>query len=272
MHQHGNRSLWAFALFAAFHLLMVNVAAHAEGGGYMERVESARPDAKIPVFLQPTEGAKASLILLPGGQGGIGKVGDNGWPDGGNFLVRSAPMFAASGFNLAIMARPSDMNDMDYGFRISKDHIDDIRRVATQVKQKFGVPVWLVGTSRGTVSAAAAIIEMRDEGLISGVVLTSSVTNLKKKPGAVPTQDLDRINVPVLVLHHENDACNVCRPYEVSGILRGLKNAPIKKLVMVNGGSGAEGNPCEAMHYHGYIGMEKEVVAVITDWIKQPVN
>lgn len=124
------------------------------------------------------------------------------WPEGSNFLVRSAPMFAAPGFNVAIVARPSDMEDMDYGFRVSAPHVDDVRRVLHMVKQKLGAPAWLVGTSRGTVSAAAAAIAMRDEALIDGVVLTSSVTSLRRGAGAVPTQDLDRISVPVLVMHH----------------------------------------------------------------------
>ena len=73
-------------------------------------------------------------------------------------------------------------------------------------------------------------------------------------------------------MHHEQDACNVCRPHEAPAIVKGLKNAPVKKLVMVNGGANPQGDPCEAQHYHGYIGMEKEAVGIITDWIKNPTN
>lgn len=54
--------------------------------------------------------------------------------------------------------------------------------------------------------------------------------------------------------------------------MRGLTNAPVKKLVMVNGGSGAQGNPCEALHYHGYIGMEQEAVNVVVGWIRNPAQ
>jgi hypothetical protein len=224
------------------------------------------------VFLHAAPNAKATLILLPGGAGGIGRTGDAAWPDGGNFLVRSAPMFAAAGYNLAVMARPSDIEDMEYGFRTSRAHVDDLRRVAQMVKQKFGAPVWLVGTSRGTVSAAVATIEMRDEALVDGIVLTSSVTNLRKRAGAVPTLSLDRIKVPVLVVHHQKDACENCRPDGAALIVRGLTNAPVKKLVMVDGGSGPQGNPCEPYHYHGYIGKEQEAVNVIAGWIRNPAQ
>ena len=31
-------------------------------------------------------------------------------------------------------------------------------------------------------------------------------------------------------------------------------------------------DPCEAMHYLGFFGIEKKVVAMIADWIKKPSN
>jgi hypothetical protein len=76
----------------------------------------------------------------------------------------------------------------------------------------------------------------------------------------------------MLVFHHSNDACQICKPSEVPAIMSGLKNAPIKKLVMVSGGTGATGSPCEAMHYHGFISIERESVHAIADWIRRPTN
>lgn len=76
--------------------------------------------------------------------------------------------------------------------------------------------------------------------------------------------------VPVLVVHHEQDACKVCTPYEAKKIADGLKNSPIKKTVLITGGVDPTGDPCEALHFHGYIGKEKEVVDLITTWVRQP--
>ena len=42
--------------------------------------------------------------------------------------------------------------------------------------------------------------------------------------------------------------------------------------VMVSGGDNPTGNVCEALHWHGYIGMEREAVDLIAEWIKRPVN
>lgn len=249
-------------------LLALLVSLPAQAADQVIRLES-RPDVKVPVFYMKREGATATVVLLPGGAGGIGKIED-GKPTGTNFLVRTRDFFADAGLNVAVMSRASDKTDLDYPDRVSEEHMTDIKTLVDYLKKDAGVPVWLVGTSRGTVSATAAAVKFGNTDL-GGIVLTSSVVNYKKV-GAVPTQDIASIKIPVLVLHHEQDGCVHCRPYEVPAIVKGLKNAPFKKLMMVSGGGNPSGDPCEAMHYHGFIGMEKEAVAMITDWIKKPAN
>jgi hypothetical protein len=71
-------------------------------------------------------------------------------------------------------------------------------------------------------------------------------------------------------MHHKKDACTVCRPREVPLIMDGLKNAPVKKQIIVDGGADPRGDPCEAFHWHGYVGMEQEAANLISDWIKHP--
>lgn len=228
-----------------------------------------RQDAAIPVFWIPREGATATVILMPGGSGGFGHIVD-GQPDGGNFLVRSRDYFVAQGFNVAVVSRASDLNDLDYGYRTSEEHVGDLKKVVAALKRESPVPVWMIGTSRGTVSTAAAAVAFGNEQL-AGIVLTSSVVN-QRKPGAVPSQPLDKIRIPVLVLHHESDACIHCRPGEVRNIIRGLDNCPIKKQIMVSGGGNPTGDVCAAHHYHGFIGMEKEAVDTIAGWIHHPTT
>ena len=246
-------------------LLGLAITCHAEG---MLFKVPTREGVTTTLFWEPVPDAKATVFLFPGGAGGFGKVED-GKAMGQNFLVRSEPFFIANGFNVAIFGRPSDSQDLDYADRISETHMADVRKVLDFVKRKANVPIWIVGTSRGTISATAAAINLPGE--MAGVALTSSVVSYKK-PGAVPKQDLDRIKVPVLVLHHAKDACPLCQPFEVPAILRGLKNAPVKKEIMVSGGENPKGNVCEALHWHGYIGMEREAVDLIAEWIKKPIN
>lgn len=210
--------------------------------------------------------AKANLVLLPGGAGGFGKM-HNGEPDGRNFLVRSYRHFVDAGFNVLIMGKPSDINDLDYADRIAPPHQQDIAAVVDMLHQDNVLPVWLIGTSRGTVSATAAAINL-GPSKIAGIVLSSSIVS-NRKLGAIPFQKLQDITLPVLLVHHQNDACQVCTPSLVPSILDRLINSKEKQLIWMQGGQDPEGDPCEALHYHGYIGIEADTIKQITDWIRQ---
>jgi pimeloyl-ACP methyl ester carboxylesterase len=224
---------------------------------------ATRPGVKVAYWWMPRPGATATLVLLPGGAGGIGYKG--GVPTSTNFLVRSRDRFAAAGFDVAIVGRPSDRPALDLPFRVSDENARDLARVVERVRAAGGKPVWLVGTSNGTVSAAAAAIALG--GAIDGLVLTSSVTD-PLLPQAVQKLALDRISVPVLVVHHKLDECPGTPPAGAELVVEGLTHASAKKLLLVEGGGPAWGPRCEPMHWHGYIGMEQEVVDAIAAFVR----
>ena len=235
------------------------------GEGFIH-LDAGRENARIPVYAIDNPQATATLILLPGGDSGTGKI-IGGKPGSMNFLTRSRQLFADQGFNVLVMFRASDLRMLDFPERISNEHVTEIRNVVDYAERTFGKPVWLVGTSRGTVSATAAAIALGKEHL-AGLVLTSSVTN--RKAGAIGSQDLDKIDIPTLVLHHKFDACPICVPSQAEAIVDKLKNAPTRKFILVDGGSSPQGDPCEAMHWHGYPNFEAQTVKLISDWIRNP--
>ena len=234
-----------------------------EGMVYMD---IGRGEARLPTYVMPNPQATATVILLPGGDADTGKIVD-GKPRSGNFLSRSRGEFFAENFNVIVVYRASDLTGLDYGYRVSKDHVAELAKVVAYAKQNFGKPVWLVGTSRGTVSGTATAIAL-GESEVQGLVLTASVTS--NKTGAIATQSIANLKIPTLVVHHKNDSCKICVPYEASRITSYLKSAPVKKFIMIEGGSNPEGDPCEAKHWHGFINFEKETVKLIADWIKNP--
>jgi hypothetical protein len=105
---------------------------------------------------------------------------------------------------------------------------------------------------------------------IDGVVLSASVTDRRWSRGAVPNQDLDKILVPVLVHHNRLDACRVTQAYLAEAMVTRFTRAPVKKFIELDSGQNPTGDPCEALHYHGYIGVEDQAVAQMADWIKSP--
>jgi len=229
---------------------------------------SPRPGVKISYWMMERPNATATLLLIPGGGGGIGLR--DGVPRSQNFLVRSRDYFAAAGYNVALLGKPTDRPELDAQYRSGDDHVADIRAVVAKLSADYGKPVWLIGTSLGTISAAAAAAGM-DPSKLAGIVLTSSVTRTNQATMfSVPMLPLSEIRVPVLVMHNKRDQCPVCEPGWAWRIEKAMSNAPVKKLLLVEGGGGATGPACEALHYHGYIGMEAEAVKDITDWIAKP--
>ncbi len=168
-----------------------------------------------------------------------------------------------------MVGRPSDGIDLAAGWVRTGDlHGKDNVAIFKALKQRSPVPLWIIGTSMGTISAVAAAIRDAD-GLVAGVVLTSTILAYKV-PGAVPTQDLAKIRVPVLLFHHEHDACWACRAHELRFASDKLTNAPVVKTILVSGGEGAAGTPCEPDHHHGFVGMREDAVDRIAAWILAP--
>lgn len=152
------------------------------------------------------------------------------------------------------------------GFRASEEHALDIAAVAKYLRQQAVVPVWLVGTSRGTGSAANAAIRLKRD--IHGLVLTSSVTRRNKKGVDVLSMGLGEIVIPVMVLAHEADDCKVTPAADAERIIKRLKRAPRKELKLMSGGLPPRSAACEALSAHGFFGIEKETVDAIAQFIK----
>ena len=226
-----------------------------------------RPGVTQPFYVTRPAGAPvASLLLFAGGDGRLVPYGPANLQHG-NFLVRSRDLFAGKGFLVAVIDTPSDQTAGLGGFRLSPEHATDIAAVVGWLGQAAPVPVWLVGTSRGSISAALGAALAPG---VHGLVLTSSVTrDAPAQPGSVFAVDLARIAVPTLVVNHRDDGCFVAVPGDAQHLLDALARAPIKEAQLYDGGAPARTKPCEALSPHGYFGIEPQVVAGISDWIKR---
>ena len=221
------------------------------------------------LFIAPPA-AKATVILFAGGHGGLRLRADGtiGW-GAGNFLVRTRQMLAAQGVNVATLDAPSDRQGEPFlnGFRQTREHAADVKAVIAALRQQAAVPVWLMGTSRGTQSVAYLAIELpRDAGGPDGVVLTSSILTERRGSRAVPGMPLQFIKVPVLVVHHKDDGCDHCRYTDLPLLTEKLTGAPRKEVMVAEGGA-TRGDPCEAFAHHGYNGIEQDVITKIAAWI-----
>ena len=168
---------------------------------------------------------------------------------------------------VAVLDAPSDRIEgpaLEY-FRQSDEHAIDVAHVIALLRKEAAIPVWLVGTSRGTTSVANAAIRLKENGA-DGLVLTASMVGNDRD--RLPSMAIDTIRVPALVVHHEQDQCKYCLFRHVPLLMAGLKGSPRAELVGFTGGGPPKGDPCLAFHYHGFVGIEAVVVKRIAEWIK----
>jgi pimeloyl-ACP methyl ester carboxylesterase len=222
-------------------------------------------EAKLPVLFSHDDAQApfAAALLFNGGGGAVGLMSRIPRP-GANFLVRSRTRFVAEGLATAVIDVPTDLGSMSDGYRMGRRHADDVAAVVHELQQRFpGKPVFLVGTSRGTVSAAYAGAALRDR--VAGVVLTSSVFNATRGGAGVSNFGWATIPSRLLFVHHVDDAC-IATPY---GMARRVA-APYT-LVSAHGGEPTRSEPCEAFSAHGYLGVEAPVVHAIVQWMRGEV-
>jgi predicted alpha/beta-hydrolase family hydrolase len=221
-----------------------------------ERVDvQSRPGVTQPVYITAAANPKATVLLFPGA-GGVYDQSRN------NFLVRVAPQFSGAGMTVAIFDAPSDHpQGMGPPFRASAQHGTDIAAVISLLKTRSPAPLWLVGTSNGSISAAegAAIV---GPPRVAGVVLTSSVWQ-----GGMLGTPLGQIRMPVLVVHNRDDGCRSSPFGDTASSMSLMTQASSKELLAVSGGS-LRSDPCQALSPHGYYGIENQVVPSIIAWIQ----
>lgn len=234
-----------------------------------------RPGVTQSYFLAGVPKQQHAIAVLFPGSGGLIRLRTENEQikfGMGNFLVRSRSEFTKRGVVAAVIDAPLDQQSgwgMTDEFRFSEQHSTDISAVVADLNKRFpGLPLFLVGTSRGSVSAAA--LAARFGQPLAGSVLTSSMFRQTGRNSREPGPGLSRfdfatIKIPMLLVHHVSDQCE-STPY---GDAQRLSDK--HPLVSVLGGLPPKSDPCEPFSQHGYYGKEPETVQEIVNWmLKKP--
>ena len=219
---------------------------------------------------------KGVVVLIAGGALTAylsGTEGNTATNSGGNFLVRSAHRFMNAGYRVVTMDRPSDFvvyGDIDNNsylydaYRISVDHAIDITTIANQ-ENGDNLPVFIVGTSRGAISAVA------QNTIAMGIGISSPVTRSSAGGSPIGSANLPLsvVQVPIHVLYHQDDGCAVTQPADTAALISQL--ADINVAVAGNHLTGGfndtiANNPCGAFSFHGFLGIENCAVNTTTAW------
>ena len=230
--------------------------------------------------LASAPGSRIALVLLVGGEGHV-DLDDKGCARAlkGNSLVRALPLFHDAGFVTALVDAPSDHAGPDglAGYRTDPQHAQDLGTVIADLRARTGGVVWLVGTSRGTISAVNAASRLAGPASPDGLVLTSALTSgasSRRKPWVTQTVfdlPLEAIRIPLLVVGHAGDSC-VRSPPAMMNAVTARTHSSRQQVVTVSGGPGGPRAPgvdaCEGRSPHGFIEQEAELAAGIARFIQ----
>jgi hypothetical protein len=226
---------------------------------------------KIRAILIRSANPIGSVVLLAGGHGklDISADGQIGWGKG-NQLVRTRAAYAKAGFATLVPDIAPDLktpNGVVQGYRYSARHGQDVGALI-QFMRGIKAPVALVATSRGAVSAGAAVRHSTGAGRPEVLVLTAPMlvpTGDNQPNFQIAARDPARARLPLLVVGHKKDAC---RWTAVSTFDAFKKWHGGKVEVVVLDGPAGSGDPCDAQSAHGFFGIDDETVSTVTQWIK----
>jgi hypothetical protein len=229
----GERMRHALLMALAFVLLLSNAS-------ILRADETVSIGASSAVLLRPSA-PRASVILMPGGDGYIA-AGPGGMIGKlkGNQLVRTRNAYLAQG--LAVLVVDADVN-----LARAVDYMAAIKR-----------PVTIIATSKGTLRAAQGIaggakpdaLVLTSGFLTDGSGSRHNVANILESPRLLPR---------TLVIAHRRDACRFTLPAGVDPFIRWAGGKASVKWI--DGGVNS-GEPCQAGGYHGFNGLDGEVVSI----------
>ncbi len=221
----------------------------------------SRPDVTQGfIHIMPKDPPVASVILYAGGGGNLRLTSGSTMKWGeGNFLVRTRSQFAAHGFQVAVIDTPADKWGHMSMNRSGEDHVVDSKAVATFLRSQANVPVWIIGTSRGTDSIANLAIKA--DGAFDGAVFTSSLHDI------LFLYDLEKVEIPALVVHNKFDGCGVCPSSGAEDIYKKLVNSKNRELIWFSS-KAKRSSDCDPYSPHGFLGIELSVVEAIAAFIK----
>jgi pimeloyl-ACP methyl ester carboxylesterase len=214
----------------------------------------------------------AVLIMFIGGDGAMGFTQGQLNTGSPNPVARNRYHFAAEGYVVAVVDAATDFNASGIGLRnrrFGPAHMSDLGVLMADLRDKYPtLPIWAVGHSRGTLSAA--LLATSVEQPADGLVLMSSLTG----DPATPSEDLSRVDlesvsVPALIVSHLGDSCAFTNPEDSRDLRKRFSGSERAKFRAFEGGSAPLTDPCDPLAPHGFFGIDQKVVDAVTRWIRR---
>jgi hypothetical protein len=208
---------------------------------------------------------KGIVIMFAGGTGEL-DIDKNGYvKNAKNFVVRSSDLWRERGYGI-ILVDALDHQSMR-GQRSSAAYAEVTGKIVAFAREEASVPVWVLGTSQGSIAAMnAALHAGRTE--LAGLILTESVSIPGGSHETVFDAHPGDVHVPTLVVANVDDRCKVALPSMAKEIAQSIRHAPATVLTE-SGGVQHSRDDCASLSPHGYYGIEEKVVGDIVTWMQK---
>jgi len=209
---------------------------------------------------------RATLVMLPGGTGDVGVLSDGDLRHDDNFVVRTRAAWVAQGYAVLI---PDTIDRANLrGARSSPAYGRIVDGLAAYAHTQAAGPVFLIGTSQGTIAAMNGAARARP-GLVAGMILTESVS----VPGRLSAEtvfdaDPQGVRVPALIIANRDDACDVAPPSMAPRIAAAMTGSPNARVLIVSGGMQQSAKACASLSPYGYYGIEGRVIGAMAEWLR----
>ncbi len=250
------------------------VPAHAQGlKEELISVDLSDSKKQVGVYSTKTGSDKPTklAVLLPGSPSVVRPVVENGVMTNskltGNFLIRARRFLVDENVaSLIVDCHSESGDDCSSNYQASKQRQEDVDKLIAEVKNRNPsiTDVWLVGTSKGTISSS--FMPVHNTSGYAGAIHTASITDpyVRGSYRELGGFDYKKTTVQQFFVHHANDPCALTS-YPSAKSIAEKYAVP---LITVFGGSGFQGGACEAFTEHGFRGKEKEVMNAMTAIIK----
>jgi hypothetical protein len=235
----------------------------SQGGVLVRDLPLAGGEFQRVLYDAPPSEVRGIIVMFSGGADDLGIEKDGQIKHADNFVVRSRELWTAKGYGV-VLVDAIDHQSMR-GKRSNAAYADVTREVIDFAHEQANAPVWVMGTSQGSIAAMNAASHARGEEL-AGVILTESVSILGASHETVFDAHPEDVHVPALVVANKDDRCKVAPPTMADAIARSMHNTHATVL-FEEGGEVRSSNECASLSPHGYYGIEGTVVDDIAEWM-----
>jgi hypothetical protein len=239
------------------------------------RLDAAR---EVKAMVMVPDQPRAVVILYPGDSGAMGLSGSTGMVMLNqlgmfDFSMRARNHFFKRGVAVialdAVSGQQMTASDREQSAQVAAVMLDQVRR---QTGLAPSLPVWVIGSREGSISAVA--LAVLQPSPVSGLVLVSAVTRpgaaqgdwAQQRTAGVASMVIGGVDKPVLVLANQDDRCPMSPVDDAKSLLAGFSSSARREAKVMTGDNPV-GDACGRVSPHNFFALVAPAAEAIVQFM-----